>query len=93
MNVCLFVKKNLKIFKRQGEMVVYQTRHKTNLHQAACKSMFYRKNIAYNMAPKIYNRLPKNINSIQIYNIFKRKLNDWLLEKCFYSINDFLQQY
>lgn len=42
------------------------------------------------MAPKIYNKLPKCIRLESNVNIFKKKVFQFLVDKCYYSIATFL---
>lgn len=52
----------------------------------ACK-VSLQKNAHY-MAVKVYNHLPDSIKELQV-NLFKIKIHKWLVDKCFYSMNDF----
>lgn len=42
------------------------------------------------MSMKIYNNLPDYIQSIDNENEFNKILKNFLLVKCYYAINDFL---
>lgn len=49
----------------------------------------YRKNI-FGMAPTIFNKLPKAIRDAQDIQLFKTKLKNYLLDKIYYSVNEYL---
>jgi hypothetical protein len=42
------------------------------------------------MGTKIYNNLPLEIKSVDNFNVFKRKLKNYLLHSAFYSLQEFL---
>jgi hypothetical protein len=42
------------------------------------------------MGPKIYNNLPLEIKRVDNFNVFKRKLKNYLLHSAFYSLQEFL---
>lgn len=46
-------------------------------------------NSIFCMSIKIYNKLPQKLNSIAI---FKRKLKDFLIQKAYYSVKEFLEE-
>lgn len=41
------------------------------------------------MAIKIYNKLPNSIKSIENANLFNNKLKMYLVNNCFYSLDEF----
>lgn len=45
----------------------------------------------YGMAPKVYNRLPKSIRNIDHIHIYKARLKQFLVEKCYYKIQDYIE--
>lgn len=54
----------------------------------APRTSLYKKN-CYHMCGLIYNKIPKNFKELP-NNLFFIKLKLWLLEKGFYSINEFI---
>lgn len=42
------------------------------------------------MGPKIYNKLPKDIKESKNLNVFKNQLKKFLIDKCYYSVLDYL---
>lgn len=86
----LFVKKNSKLFKKASEERYRSTRpeYRHELCLRASKTALMHKSIIC-MAPKIYNKIPNAIKDLNLIQ-FKRKLNDFLIEKCYYTIGEFL---
>lgn len=41
------------------------------------------------MSVKIYNKLPEAIKNEQKFNIFINKLKQYLIQKCYYNINEY----
>jgi hypothetical protein len=51
----------------------------------------------YNSKPSVagciyYNKLPNNIKQIENINQFKKKLKELLIKRCYYSIDDYLNE-
>lgn len=44
----------------------------------------------FGMAPRLYNRLPKSLLELESNIKFKRELYNLLVNKCYYKINDYL---
>lgn len=65
------------------------TRRKDLTNQISPKLRICQHSVRYQTV-KIFNRLPKELKTINHPNIFKNRLKCFLLEKCFYSINDFM---
>ena len=42
---------------------------------------------------KLFSRLPDELRNTSNINSFKRKPRDWLVEQCFYSIQELLEGY
>lgn len=80
----MFVKNNMYKFDRVGSQ-----RRADRLQTVGSKTALY-KNSIFVMAPKLYNKLPKCIRSEENVSHFKRKLFLFLVEKTYYSIEDFL---
>jgi hypothetical protein len=43
-----------------------------------------------NVGTKIYNNFPLETKSVDNYNVFKRKVKNYLLHSAFYSLQEFL---
>lgn len=39
---------------------------------------------------RLFNKLPLHLKSVSKYNHFKTNLKKWLLKKCYYSVNEFI---
>lgn len=89
-DVGLFVHTNPQYFKTRGEVSHRYTRARfaSQLYKPLCRKYLYERNV-FNMCIVIYNSLPADIKLLR-GNVFKSKLTKWLLEKCFYSVNDYL---
>lgn len=88
-----FIKKNHTLFNinrdhYSADMKI-ETRHGSCLSIPTHKSTFFEKG-PYYRAIKAYYMLPRDIEQIENIVHFKKKLNQWLLSKCFYtfSFND-----
>lgn len=68
----------------------YDTRHKSNLAVPNHKFAFYEKSVLF-LGPKIFNRLPRSIQSCNSLNSFKHNLKSYLVENAFYSLNEYLE--
>lgn len=87
---CQLVKDNPNHFFTRDEISARHTRdqYQNLLYQPPCRTAVYKKN-CYNMCILLYNKLPNDFK-IENKTLFKRKLTNWLHEKCFYSIKEFL---
>ncbi|KAF9799130.1 hypothetical protein SFRURICE_006390 [Spodoptera frugiperda] len=83
----LFIKQNSTLFTLESG-----SRNRSRLYNnisRTFKTALYEKSV-FNMATKIYNKIPKNIKDASSINIFKHKLTTFLIERCYYSLCDFL---
>lgn len=64
-------------------------RHKSTLRAPVCKTAMYSKSL-FNMRIKIYNKLPQSIKDICSFNIFKNNLKEFLINKAYYNIGEFI---
>lgn len=88
LEIALFVKNNRNIFMRQSDRVVRNRRDDDIVTRARYKTALLKKSVIC-MAPLIYNKIPKEIRKNNI-NMFKKQFKTYLLEKCYYSVNEFL---
>lgn len=80
----MFVKNNLHKFAR------VTSQRRCDLLQTVGSSTALYRNSIFVMAPKVYNKLPKSIRSEDNVRKFKSKLYLFLIDKTYYSIEDFL---
>lgn len=83
----MFVR-NHNIFPKVSEDSRYVHRDPTKLKMNNYRSTFISKNCSI-MAIKVFNKIPKTIRELPL-RLFRVKLKIWLIEQCFYTINDFL---
>lgn len=88
--LCLLVKSHPEIFKLRSEV---STRHIRAQYinlvlQPPSRTDIYKKNVV-NMCIQTYNYLPNNLKLLQGPS-FKNKLTAWLMENCFYNLNEFM---
>lgn len=86
--ICIFVRENPAYFQTHGNVFARSTRHKDRLHLPFARVDLHKRN-SFCMAITIYNSLPNNIKKIQ-NSSFKCKLTEWLQNKSYYSVKEFL---
>lgn len=86
--ICIFVKRNLHYFVTYKEKYGQNCRQPNKLIFPKIRLALFSKNV-YCMSIKIYNRLPNFLLELN-YKQFKYKITNWLIEKQFYSITDYL---
>lgn len=88
----VFVKKHPNLFSKADSVNIYKigkhSRDPTRLAMPRCRTAFCHKNTS-RMAIKIYNKIPRIIRELPT-NLFQKRLRTWLIENCFYSINEFM---
>lgn len=89
--ICIFVKSKPLLFQTRGEVMQRRARVDVmnRLYKPRCFKAIYSKNV-FNMCINIYNALPEDIRVLQ-GNMFRNKLSNWLLDKCYYSVKNFLE--
>lgn len=87
LETALFVKANPQLYLRQSALVKRSRRDDDIVIVPRANTALMRKGILC-MAPKIYNKIPKNIRDLK-YELFKKTLKKYLVEKCLYSLNEF----
>lgn len=88
MEICLFVKSNPILFKLQSDISNRPTRYEHKLSLPWYRLQYCRRNV-FCMCVIIYNKLPTTFKELT-YSKFKRAIFKWLLDKCFYKIDDYL---
>lgn len=86
--LALFVRTNPQNFPRLSDAVSRNRRDNHRLLSQASKTSLLQKSI-FCMGPKIYNKIPKSFKDLNI-NSFKKQLKSFLTDKCYYKVNDFL---
>lgn len=81
--------KNISTFGRNSDTHNYQTRHGNLLRIPNHNTSLYEKTPSY-MGIKFMNHLPVNIMEERNLNTLKNKLKMYLINKCFYSISEFI---
>lgn len=90
LEMAMFVKANKNLFPTMTEdrKRPLRNQYKHLVQTKSCNTAMMRKSVIC-MGPTIYNKLPDLIKNDTIKN-FRIKLMALLIEKCYYSINDFL---
>lgn len=83
-----FLKQNIDKFNNSHNHA-YNLRTSYNLPVPVHCTTFFQKNLRYN-AVNIFNHLPMHLKAESDHLKFKRKLKSFLLNKCYYSVRDFL---
>jgi hypothetical protein len=86
--VCVFVKQHPDMFTTKRDITRFNTRYPDRLVLPNMNTVMRSKS-CYSMCIKIFNRLPDELKKLPI-TTFKKKLFSFLVEKCYYSLNDFL---
>lgn len=82
--MAVFVKTNFHLFEK-----LHSSRHRNKISTRQHKKAVFHKNLI-GMAPHIYNKLPNVLLSIRDINVFKKQLNNLLISKTYYTINEYL---
>jgi len=85
----LFVKSNLSLFTCNKDVHNYATRNRNKIQTEFCQYATTQASFKYN-AIKLYNKLPVNVNELPLNN-FKIVTKKFLLDHCFYSIEEFFE--
>jgi hypothetical protein len=86
--VCVFVRTYPDLFKRLNDIPrIHSFRRLNKLVLPMMKTTLRAKN-SRSMAIQIYNKLPIDISNLAL-NQFRIKLKTWLIQKCFYNLNEY----
>lgn len=88
-DICTFVFKNPQLFKQVKDTHNINTRHKNRFFLPPSRLKMLNCS-PYYMSVKIFNKLPSAIKSEQIFNKFIKKMRTYLIDKCFYTLDEFL---
>lgn len=90
LEMCKFVKNNQKLFTTREQIQTnYTLRHKNRLNLPGSKLKIHSTSTLV-MSVKIYNKLPDAIKNEVKFNIFINKLKQLLIRKCYYNVNEYL---
>jgi hypothetical protein len=91
-SLMMFVVNNLDKFQLNNSVHGINTRNKEHLHRLVTHLSAYQRGVYYT-GVRLFNRLPTNISLMKHdKNLFRLALRSYLLEHCFYSINEFTDQ-
>lgn len=85
----LFLKQNTHLFNRFLPVSQYSIRNKNNFNIPNHKTSFFKNQSSYNTII-LFNALPNHLKSIIHDTTFKRKLKEFLVNKAYYSVNDYI---
>lgn len=85
----MFVKKNPDLFSELNRGHLHDTRQKYNLKNVKCNFSFIQKNVQFKLT-KIFNKIPIEIRTMENKKC-KKTLISILLEKCYYSLDEFFE--
>ena len=84
----VFVKNNSAFFVNRSQTCGRDLRFGNKICAVSSHTALLNKNILQ-MAPTIFNKLPSRVKDLQLIH-FKRELHNILIEKCYYSVLQFL---
>jgi hypothetical protein len=80
---------SLSKFKTNSMFHSHETRTKSDLFITSHNTKLFEQSVAYN-GVLVYNKLPSKIKSVKSIIKFKKILSNFLLEKSFYSVEEFM---
>lgn len=86
----LFVRKHPDLFTLNSSVHSHNTRSSTFISIPLHKTSSFQKG-PYCFCSHLYNHLPSHLKQLPSYNKFKKGVKSYLVEKCFYSVNDFFR--
>ncbi|PNF39304.1 hypothetical protein B7P43_G16557 [Cryptotermes secundus] len=86
--ILVYMKSNLNVFITNSAVHSHNTRKKDNLFIVPCRTSLCKNNFN-NIGLRLLNHLPQYIKDIPALYKFKKTLKTFLLEHCFYSIDEF----
>jgi hypothetical protein len=87
--ILLYIKMSLSKFKTNSMFHSHDTRTKSDLFITSHNTKLFEQSIAYS-GVLVYNKLPSEIKSVNSIIKFKKILRNFLLEKSFYSVEEFM---
>jgi hypothetical protein len=90
--ILLYTKMSLSKFKTNSMFHLHNTRNTSDLFITSHNTKLFEQSIVYN-GVLVYNKLPTDIKSVKSEIKFKKILRNFLLEKSFYSVEEFMTVY
>jgi hypothetical protein len=90
--ILLNTKMSLSKFKTNSMYHSHDTRNKTDLSITGQNTILFEQSIAYNSV-LIYNKVPSEIKSVKSIIKFKKILSNFLLEKTYYLVEEYMTAY
>jgi hypothetical protein len=87
--VLVYIKDNVNVFTTNSGIHVHNTRKKDDLFIVPCNTSLCKNNFN-NTGLRMLNQLPQYIKEIPVLYKFRRTSKTFLLDHCFYSIEEFL---
>ncbi|PNF26089.1 hypothetical protein B7P43_G04923 [Cryptotermes secundus] len=87
--ILIYIKSNLNDFATNSGLHSYNTRKKDDLHIVPCNTSLYKNNFN-NVGIRLLNHLPLHIKEIPVLFKFRSALKTYLLNHCFYKVDEFL---
>lgn len=88
----LYVYTHSTLFKRNYDYHTYETRNKNSITLTKHAKQLFETSPHY-FCSKIFNSLPANIRNHKNINSFRKSLKQFLINNCFYTLNEYLHPY
>lgn len=88
----VYIKTNLGILQKNSNIHSHNTRNKNDLSTIPHKTSLYEKSFTYT-GLKLYNRLPQHTKEISAIGKFKNVVQTILQDKCYYTVQEYLNEY
>ena len=86
----VYMKANLNTFSTNSDIHSYDTRHKNNVVINRCNTSLCQQYMDH-MGTHMYNCLPLYLREIPALSSFKKALFKFLLDHCFYTVNEYFE--
>lgn len=92
-NSILYIKKNLHLpsYQLNNQIHYHNTRKKCDIHIHQVNTSQALQSV-HNNGVKFYNNLPDHLKIISNYKTFRNTLFDFLIDKCYYEVDDFFER-
>jgi hypothetical protein len=74
---------------KNSDVYLYSTKRKCDSHVLSFNTSLFKRSVI-NIGVRLYNKMPTRIKQLDSFMDFKRKLQLFLLDNPFYSLNEFL---
>ena len=89
MEMVYYIKVNNKGLKQNLAIHDYETRHRSDFQTQFCRNDIFKKSVI-NLGTKLYNKLPNYLKNLENLKPFKKHLKAFLLQRTFYSMQEYL---